>query len=470
MSETDMQETGECDDGRLGPGEFWTLKLYVAGQSPRSLAAFANLKKICTEHLPGKYSIVVIDLLEHPQLAAGDQIIAIPTLIRKLADAHEEDYRGPLEHGPGARRPRSLQGDDLRAGSVISTDGNNGQRQGAEVMETGHEGLPRLSPAEAEETLAAIRLGQVDAFLIATPQGDRVYVLQGSEHPYLVFVRSMSEGAVTTAPDGTILFANDNFAELAGAPRDRLVGTQFSHYVCPPDLGRVEALLRSADGERSRGEVELCPVGGGSVPVYLSVSPYTSGNTAGFCIVVTDLSEQKRTAALVESAELTRSILERAGDAIVVLGTDGRIALANEAAHRLAGGNPLLRPFGEVFPLSPATAGPEVGTARGGIPAPEGPAEYLFRPPKGPSRSLLVNAASVHDLCGEPAGCVLCMTDISAQKENQRQACAGARRRGELEPRAQAVRVHREPRPPGTPADGDELPPAPRAAVRRAAR
>jgi len=84
MSETDMQETGECDDGRLGPGEFWTLKLYVAGQSPRSLAAFANLKKICTEHLPGKYSIVVIDLLEHPQLAAGDQIIAIPTLIRKL--------------------------------------------------------------------------------------------------------------------------------------------------------------------------------------------------------------------------------------------------------------------------------------------------------------------------------------------------------------------------------------------------
>lgn len=83
MNESDMQETGECDDG-LGPGEFWTLKLYVAGQSPRSLAAFANLKKICTEYLPGQYSIEVIDLLEHPQLAAGDQIIAIPTLIRQL--------------------------------------------------------------------------------------------------------------------------------------------------------------------------------------------------------------------------------------------------------------------------------------------------------------------------------------------------------------------------------------------------
>ncbi len=83
MSESDMQETSELDVG-LRPGEFWTLKLYVAGQSPRSLAAFANLKKICTEHLPGQYSIEVIDLLEHPALAAGDQIIAIPTLIRKL--------------------------------------------------------------------------------------------------------------------------------------------------------------------------------------------------------------------------------------------------------------------------------------------------------------------------------------------------------------------------------------------------
>ncbi|MEN6341554.1 MAG: circadian clock KaiB family protein [Methanospirillum sp.] len=84
MNESDMQEMDEFDDRPLEPGEFWNLKLYVAGQSPRSLAGFANLKKICTEHLPGKYSIEVIDLLEHPQLAAGDQIIAIPTLIRKL--------------------------------------------------------------------------------------------------------------------------------------------------------------------------------------------------------------------------------------------------------------------------------------------------------------------------------------------------------------------------------------------------
>lgn len=62
----------------------WILRLYVAGQTPKSLAAFANLKKICEEHLANRYQIEVIDLTKQPQLAANDQIIALPTLVRKL--------------------------------------------------------------------------------------------------------------------------------------------------------------------------------------------------------------------------------------------------------------------------------------------------------------------------------------------------------------------------------------------------
>ena len=62
----------------------WELRLYVAGQTPKSVSAFANLKRLCENHLRGRYRIEVIDLLEHPQLAAGDQIVAIPTLVRKL--------------------------------------------------------------------------------------------------------------------------------------------------------------------------------------------------------------------------------------------------------------------------------------------------------------------------------------------------------------------------------------------------
>jgi circadian clock protein KaiB len=64
----------------------WELRLYVAGQTAKSVTAFANLKKICEEHLEKHYRIEVIDLMKHPQLAAGDQILAIPTLVRKLPE------------------------------------------------------------------------------------------------------------------------------------------------------------------------------------------------------------------------------------------------------------------------------------------------------------------------------------------------------------------------------------------------
>lgn len=65
-------------------GEKWELRLYTAGQTPRSLAAFRNLKKVCEEHLPGQYEIEVIDLMANPRLAKDHQIVAIPTLVRKL--------------------------------------------------------------------------------------------------------------------------------------------------------------------------------------------------------------------------------------------------------------------------------------------------------------------------------------------------------------------------------------------------
>ena len=64
----------------------WQLRLYVAGQTPKSVTAFANLKRLCEEHLAGQFEIEVIDLIENPRLARDDQIVAIPTLVRKLPE------------------------------------------------------------------------------------------------------------------------------------------------------------------------------------------------------------------------------------------------------------------------------------------------------------------------------------------------------------------------------------------------
>ncbi len=79
-------KTAAKTKGNVKLPETWELRLYVAGQTAKSITAFANLKKLCEEHLKGKYHIEVIDLLENPQLAKGDQILAIPTLVRKLPE------------------------------------------------------------------------------------------------------------------------------------------------------------------------------------------------------------------------------------------------------------------------------------------------------------------------------------------------------------------------------------------------
>jgi circadian clock protein KaiB len=102
----------EIEEQKEPAPDEWQLRLYVAGQTPRSVAAFANLKKICEEHLAGRYDIEVVDLIKHPQLAAGDQILAIPTLVRKLPQ--------PLRKIVGDLRDteRALVGLQLRPGAA----------------------------------------------------------------------------------------------------------------------------------------------------------------------------------------------------------------------------------------------------------------------------------------------------------------------------------------------------------------
>ena len=95
--------------------DFYELRLYVAGQSSRSLAALANLKAICEEHLEGRFSIEVVDLLKHPQLAKGDQILALPTLVRKLPEPIRK-LVGDLSNTESA-----LVGLDLRPKRALKT-------------------------------------------------------------------------------------------------------------------------------------------------------------------------------------------------------------------------------------------------------------------------------------------------------------------------------------------------------------
>ena len=103
-----MQLSEEATATPLPAGETFRLRLYVAGQTPKSVLAFKNLTQICEAHLQGRYEIEIIDLLENPQLAQGDQILALPTLVRRLPEPIKKII------GDLSNKERVLVGLDLR--------------------------------------------------------------------------------------------------------------------------------------------------------------------------------------------------------------------------------------------------------------------------------------------------------------------------------------------------------------------
>jgi circadian clock protein KaiB len=111
MMDLERNETVPQVEREAIDGEIWDLRLYVAGQTPKSIAAFDNLKRICEEHLAGRYRIHVIDLMKDPKLARDDQILAIPTLVRKLPDPIRKII------GDLSNTERTLVGLQLRQGS-----------------------------------------------------------------------------------------------------------------------------------------------------------------------------------------------------------------------------------------------------------------------------------------------------------------------------------------------------------------
>jgi circadian clock protein KaiB len=111
MDEMRMDTKTKIPKEPVAKADVWELRLYVAGQTPNSMKALANLRKIAEEHLKDKYTIEVIDLLKNPQLAAGDQILAIPTLVRKLPEPIKKIV------GDLSKTDRVLVGLDIRAKS-----------------------------------------------------------------------------------------------------------------------------------------------------------------------------------------------------------------------------------------------------------------------------------------------------------------------------------------------------------------
>jgi PAS domain S-box-containing protein len=196
---------------------------------------------------------------------------------------------------------------------------------------------------EAEQTLQAIRSGDVDAIVVGGPDGDRVFTLAGADHDYRVLMDEMSEGVATLGKDGLISYCNARFATIFGIPAERIVGSTIFSLLPKAAKNRVAALLQAGLFTVSRGEFHVGQKGREAKTVCLAVSKVAMDTGITQCVIATDLTYEKRRekevaaeraereAALRASEERYRRIVETAVEGIWLVDAEGRTTFANRA-------------------------------------------------------------------------------------------------------------------------------------------
>ena len=275
--------------------------------------------------------------------------------------------------------------------------------------------------AEAEETLHAIRTGEVDALLVSGPDGDQIFALEGADHAYRLLVEEMQEGTVTLNQDGLILYANRQFAAMMKAPVESIVGSNIYRFLAPDRHYMFSAMLDTEEARHKRSELMLLASDGTPIPVRLSLNWLHTGGIQTICVVISDLTEQRHYEAMVEEGELSRLILEQAAEAIVVIDARGMILRASVSAQTLAGRNILLQPFDTAFQLW--DRGHRIDTARllSAALAGEGfksTEVNLFHSEK-PYSTLLLSTGPIWRDNRELLGCAVTLTDITERKRSE---------------------------------------------------
>jgi len=272
--------------------------------------------------------------------------------------------------------------------------------------------LARLE--EAESTLSAIRNGHVEALVVSSADGPKVYALEGSEHRYRRLVETMNEGALLVSAAGVVLYSNAAFAEMVAAPLERVIGKTLNDFVVHRQEHLLSALLEGAGA--GSGELMLCDALGNERPVYLSVAGHGPGEQPGLSVIVTDLTEQKKNQQIVASERLANAILEQSAEPIIVCDVNGSIIRASGAARTVAGARVLRRHFFHAFPFqtrSDDDEHPVLAALRGHTTAGR---EMTLSVSGRPVQSFLCTAAPLLDDTTKILGCVVALVDISERK------------------------------------------------------
>jgi PAS domain S-box-containing protein len=258
----------------------------------------------------------------------------------------------------------------------------------------GEHGRLRARVDELEETLRAIRSGEVDALVVETAGEDRVFTLKSADHAYRLMVEEMQKGAATLSDDGVVLYCNPFLAALLDVPVEAVLGTPLSGFLDEQGAVSLTGLLQAAESGVSRGEVSFRR-GGGFVPTHVSLTLLPLEGARVFCMIVTDLRDSKRREeerAQLEREQVARAAAEEANrtaqeeierrkrveeslrtaheqlstvlaaitDAYLVMDHDWRLLAMNSVAERMIFQKPASELLGNVvWPKYPEGADPE---------------------------------------------------------------------------------------------------------------
>ncbi len=275
---------------------------------------------------------------------------------------------------------------------------------------------------DADETIRAIHHGHVDAVVVMRDQeSPQVILLQGADEPYRVLVEHMSDGALTCAIDGAILYVNSRVSELSGYPAEHLVGRDVATLFdgSSPPLGADASL-----------EAKLLRSDNTSVPVKVWTRSISIGDSiVTTLITLTDLSVHRRAEQIAVAERFARSVLEQATEAIVVLGPEGHITHASALAEELAVQPPIGLTFSKAFPLEARSADEAKTLARFSAESldkllaarPFHGVEVKLQNERLTKRSFLLSAGPLVNDSKACVGSIVTLTDITERKHAEEQ-------------------------------------------------
>lgn len=179
--------------------------------------------------------------------------------------------------------------------------------------------------AEAEETLRAIREGEVDAVVVSGSRGEQVFTLSGADAVYRLVVETMKEAACMISLDGTILFSNAQFGELLRRPLEKTVGRAFDEFVAKDYKTAASALRSKLQGGSVRQRLVLKAIDGARVPAYVSASLLPQPDGAGICIVASDLTELESSTELIQQLREHQEKLQSANEEMAAMQEELRV-------------------------------------------------------------------------------------------------------------------------------------------------